>query len=256
MNPDGTAATPAEPAPQEQAQPTEQQQPQAPAEPQAQAPEAAAPAPQTQTETVPVETAPASSSTSEVQEEAPEYPQAAPIAPIDINSLPRDPNNPEYVDNNALLGALQNQAVTVAREQARNEFAQQRIEDKLWDAAMAAHPQLKDNADLRDLVHNSRMGEIQTQLASGKQPKPSTPKQIADKLFKEINNAQASGYNQAQTNAEVQQGAHLESSSVTNQATAPANVGQQLDDLSSSSNKHDKVSQLLKGMFDRGDLKI
>lgn len=243
-------------------QPDEQApvQPEAPVEqaPEPQAPEAAP------TETVPenavepqvVEDTPQvqeeSSPASEVEEDYTSYQPA----PLDINQLPRDPENPEYVDNNALLAALSAQA----REQARAEFAEQRREEKLWQDAEKAHPELADNKELRELVHNSRLGSLQAQLASGVQaPKIQTPKQIADKIFGQISSAKKEGYTQAQTNVEVQEGAHLETSNVTSQSTAdstPVGLVDKLGSTQSGQEKKQYVDQILKGMFDRGDLSI
>ena len=165
---------------------------------------------------------------------------------IDIDSLPRDPENPEYVDPRAYAQALQQQA----REAARQEFAEQRAEEKLWEKAQEAYPELKTNKELRDLVHNSRMGEI----VVGKNP---SPKQVADRLFKYLNVAKADGVKQAQSNVVVQESARLETSSTRSNENSVDRSSLLGKVASYNSQERDSaVDMLLKDMFDSGELKL
>ena len=185
-----------------------------------------------------------SPSTEDVDED-PELPQWQPQN-IDINQLPRDPENPDYVDPQAYAQAIQQQAI----EAARREIAEQRQEEKLWDKATEAYPELKENKDLRDLVYNSRMGE----MIAGRNP---SPKAVADRLFKHIQSARQSGVQQAQTNVTVQESARLETSNTRSNDNAVDRSGL-MGQLSSydARTKDAAVDALLKDMFDSGDLKL
>lgn len=225
-----------------------------------QEPEQVAPAqdaPQAETPEVQQEVSEEASTTSEVaetpstQSEQPieddeaDYPQYQ-STEIDLNALPRDPENPEYVDPQAYAQALQQQA----REAARQEFMEQRREEKLWEKAQEAYPELKTNKELRDLVHNSRMGEF----VVGKNP---SPKQVADRLFKYLNVAKADGAKQAQSNVVVQESARLETSSTRSNENS-VDRSSLLGKVSSynSQERDSAVDMLLKDMFDSGDLKL
>ena len=224
-----------------------------------QEPEQVAPAqeaPQAEAPEVQPEVSEETSTTSEVveqpstpeesyEEDTVEVPQYQP-SEIDLDSLPRDPENPEYVDPRAYAQALQQQA----REAARQEFAEQRAEEKLWEKAQEAYPELKTNKELRDLVHNSRMGEI----VVGKNP---SPKQVADRLFKYLNVAKADGVKQAQSNVVVQESARLETSSTRSNENS-VDRSSLLGKVSSynSQERDSAVDMLLKDMFDSGELKL
>lgn len=179
-----------------------------------------------------------------VEDEEPVYQYQS--SEIDLDSLPRDPENPEYVDPQAYAQALQQQA----REAARQEFMEQRQEERLWEKAQDAYPELKTNKELRDLVHNSRMGEI----VNGKNP---TPKAVADRLFKYLNVAKADGAKQAQSNVAVQESARLETSSTRSNENAVdrSSLVQKVSSYNSAE-RDSAIDTLLKDMFDKGDLKL
>lgn len=219
--------------------------------PEQEAPQAVAPEVQpevseeTSTTSEVVENASAPEESPVEQDDEYQVPQYQP-SEIDLNALPRDPENPEFVDPQAYAQALQQQA----REAARQEFLEQRAEEKLWEKAQETYPELKTNKELRDLVHNSRMGEI----LNGKNP---TPKAVADRLFKYLNVAKADGAKQAQANVVVQESARLETSSTrSNEGSVDRSS---LISKVASFNAHERdsaVDMLLKDMFDSGDLKL
>ncbi len=250
------------PAQEESTQPTEPTtgQPveateEAPAQETEQAPEQEVQTTETDTPT-PVEDS--STASEEVEEDVAYQPQYQP-QPIDFSQLPQDADG--NVDAQAFAQAMQNQQAEVlaaAREQARAEFAEQRREEKAWDKAMETYPQLKENKDLRDMVQSARIGSFTDRLSRGvANPKLEDPKAVAEKLFKHITTAKKEGYEQAQTNVKVQEGAHLETSNVQSneKATTQSNAWEHLG----SSNPHETkqaVDSILKDMFDKGTLKI
>ena len=267
---------------QAQAQPQEQQQPAQSQEPAAPAPEQSDTQVQQPQESVPAQdqqnqpeqqqvdpsldqqVQPQESSISESEVEDYSYgpQQGYQPQPIDWNQLPRDPNDPNAVDPNAFVDVLNQQltgAVAAARDQARQEFAQQRQEEKLWNDAVKAHPELESNHDLRNDIHRARIGGLADQVARGIQnAKMETPKQVADRILKQYADAKKAGYAQAQQNVQVQEGAHLETSNVADSGTSNLNRGEAMAQVGSD-NPHEKraaVDALLKDMFDRGDLTI
>lgn len=135
--------------------------------------------------------------------------------PVDINQLPVDAEG--NVDPNAFAQAIYQQAVTAANAQAQQTVAEQLREQRLWQQAEKSYPELATNKDLKAMVHNARLGEMASTLGE----KNPTPKQIADRLFKQINTAKASGVEQATNNVRVQQSATLESASTTAPAQDP-----------------------------------
>lgn len=135
------------------------------------------------------------------------YRQPVPPAPVDVNNLPTNPDG--TIDPNVFAEAVYNQALQAANAQAQQTVQEQLQEQKLWQQAEKSYPQLAENKELRSMVHNTRLGEMAASLGE----KNPTPKQVADKLFKQINSAKASGVEQATNNVRVQESATLESAS-------------------------------------------
>lgn len=153
--------------------------------------------------------------TTEVQEEVqeddddylPHYTETQELPDFDLTNLPADENG--LVDLNAYAEAMKQRDVTLmeqARAAARQEFLEQRQEERAWSKAVEKYPQLKGNRELRDLIHQTRMGSI----VEGKNP---TPLQIADQLFKHLGTAKTEGYQQAKTTETIQKSASLETAS-------------------------------------------
>lgn len=212
MNPQDTPTEPtqaepaqAEPAtpvaePSVQEAPAEVQPSETPSEPQAETTQVAKPATVTKT----------------AEEDDIEYPsyQAPQYQPIDFSQLQADENG--LIDPNALAGTI-NQSIAAAEQravaQATQSFQEQRIEEKQWDKAYEKYPELKSNKELRDLVHNSRLGEVTNLLSKtqdARSVKLPTPAQIADKLFKHMGTAKSEGMKQATVNEVIQNSAHVE----------------------------------------------
>ena len=135
------------------------------------------------------------------------YKQPIPPAPVDVNSLPTNPDG--TIDPEVFANAVYSQALQAANAQAQQTVQEQLQEQKLWQQAEKSYPELAENKELRNMVHNTRLGEMAASLGE----KNPTPKQVADKLFKQINSAKASGVEQATNNVRVQESATLESAS-------------------------------------------
>lgn len=133
---------------------------------------------------------------------------------LDFSNLPVGDDN--LIDPNALAGTI-NQSIAAAEERAtmraQRAYAEQRAEEKSWEKAYEKHPELKNNKELRDYVHNARLGEVANLLSRNQDPstiKMPSPGQVADRLFKYIETATANGMKQANENTVIQQSAHLE----------------------------------------------
>lgn len=149
----------------------------------------------------------------EEEEERYQY-QVPQSQPIDFNNLPVNEDN--QVDPNMLAGSI-NQSISAAEERAfaraQQAMQEQRVEEKSWDRAYDKHPELKENKELRDLVHRARLGEVTDLLSRTQDPssvKLPTPSQVADKFFKNLATAKAAGMKQANENTVVQASAHVE----------------------------------------------
>lgn len=188
-------------------------EPQAPTEAPVETPEVAE-APEPVQDAVPQEEAPQpivaeAEAPEEVEDfdyRAPQVPQFQ-APPVDINQLPVDAEG--NIDPNAFAQAIYQQAQQAAVAQARQEVAEQLKEQKLWEQAEKAYPELKEDKSMREIVKNARLGEMASSLGE----KNPTPKQIADKLFGRVNTARQQGVTQAQENVRVQESATLETAS-------------------------------------------
>lgn len=198
--------------------PSEPTQPVAPATP-TDAPQQEVEVPETPVVT-PSESTPAPETTSEVEiEDEFEYPsyQIPQAQPLDFNNMPA--NEDGTIDPNMLAAAINQQNMLAeerAFQRAQQAFAEQQAETRGWDKAYEKYPELKSNKELRDLVHNARLGEVANMLSKTQDPqsvKLPTPGQMADRLFKHISTAKADGMKQANENTVIQQSAHLETAS-------------------------------------------
>lgn len=181
---------------------------------------------QTPSESAP-ETTPEPATVTETEpEEEIDYPayQGPEYQPIDFSQLQADENG--LIDPSALAGTI-NQSIAAAEERATARASQvyqeQRAEERSWDKAYEKYPDLKTNKELRDLVHNSRIGEVTNLLSKTqdvKSVKLPTPSQIADKLFKHMGTAKSEGMKQATENVVVQNSAHVETAGRTSDDAA------------------------------------
>ena len=167
--------------------------------------------------------------------------------------LPQDVEG--NIDPNAFAAAI-NQQITQATEQARQaaraEAQEQIKEQKLWEQAENAYPELKQDKELRDMVKNARWGEW---VATNGQKNPS-PKQIADKLFNKIGQAKKMGVEQAQNNVRIQETAALETASNTASASPQADLRTRVASANTREQKDSATNELLKTLIDAGDIKI
>jgi hypothetical protein len=102
-----------------------------------------------------------------------------PPNPAEIN--PDDPEAIKAFFDNLLTTAEQRIEAKIARKEAI-----QRAEKKVWDEAFAKYPTLKSNQNVRDMVHNIRMGYFQRGEAI-------TPLQAAEKLLSSLNSSYKQG---------------------------------------------------------------
>lgn len=196
-----------------QEQPVEQPQTDVQPEPVQEEPAQPAEQPTEQVEQVeqPQAEAPQQEEYDDVIDELPSYSQyqQQQQSPVDISQLPMDAEG--NVDPNAFANAIYQNAVQQANAQAQRTVQEQLREQKLWQQAEKAYPDLATDKELRGMVNNARLGEMAASLGE----KNPTPKQVADRIFKKINTAKASGVEQATNNVRVQNSATLESSSTT-----------------------------------------
>jgi len=179
-------------------------------------------------------------------EELPSYPQyqQQQQSPIDISQLPMDAEG--NVDPNAFANAIYQNAVQQANVQAQKTVNEQLREQKLWQQAEKAYPEIATDKELRGMVNNARLGEMAASLGE----KNPTPKQVADRIFKKINTAKASGVEQATNNVRVQNSATLESSSTTGTGD------NERIQAAAMSGDADARRQYLRSLMDSGEIKI
>lgn len=179
-------------------------------------------------------------------EELPTYPQyqQQQQSPIDISQLPMDAEG--NVDPNAFANAIYQNAVQQANAQAQQTVQEQLREQKLWQQAEKAYPEIATDKELRGMVNNARLGEMAASLGE----KNPTPKQVADRIFKKINTAKASGVEQATNNVRVQNSATLESSS-----TVSSGESERVQQAALSGDPEAR-KQYLRSLIDSGDIRI
>lgn len=105
--------------------------------------------------------------------------------------------------------AVSQQVLQQSSQQTSQQLLAMRQEERAWQKAETKYPELKNNKELRDLVHNTRINY----LDKGSRMSPS---QAADKLFKFIQGAEQRGQAQATETVRVQAvTTHLETASNT-----------------------------------------
>lgn len=179
-------------------------------------------------------------------DDLPTYPQyqQQQQSPIDLSTLPVDAQG--NVDPNDFATAIYQNAVQQANAQAQRTVQEQLREQKLWQQAEKAYPEIATDKELRGMVNNARLGEMAASLGE----KNPTPKQVADRIFKKINTAKASGVEQATNNVRVQSSATLESSS-----TVSKNDTHDLQQAAMSGDENAR-RQYLRSLMDSGDIKL
>lgn len=178
---------------------------------------------------------------------APEVPQFQPQ--VDVNNLPMDADG--NIDPNAFAQAIYQQANASAIAQARKEVADQLREQKLWEQAEKAYPELKEDKTMRDVIKNARLGEMASSLGE----KNPTPKQIADKLFQRVNTAKQQGVTQAQENVRIQESATLETASNVQKTDSVESIRQAMNS-SDPSVRESANRDYLRHLIDSGDISI
>lgn len=206
-----TAPTQPEPAPAEQA-PTQD----APAEEQTLTtqPEQSAPAPEPEaTVAAPVEDA-------EEEEYNAFQPTYGTVPPLDLSNLPQDDDG--NVDANALAQAIaqRDQALLQQAASMVQQAEERREEEKLWNKAFEANPELRSDKALAEEVNALRFGLFAKDINAGKEnARMLTPTQAYERLSKRFAQAEAKGVQQATESVKVQE-------SVYTQPTANASSAQ------------------------------
>lgn len=186
------ASTPVQPAQQQPAQPTPQPSPTSqPQDPFSTLFEQPAPTPQPSQPTEPVTTPQPQQPAEPSQPTPPSEPQyqsfddymaevTQGIGSEDITTP--DPSNIDPNDEAGIktfFDDLVNTAVQKASQEVNRNQAIQTTERRLWDDAMGKYGSLRENKNLRDMVHAIRMGEFNKGIAI-------TPTQAADRLLEAL----------------------------------------------------------------------
>lgn len=118
--------------------------------------------------------------------------EPAPAAP-DPTKI--DPNSDEAIGN--FFNELMETAVKRFEESQNRKQAIQNSERTLWDQAFQEYGVLRDNKQLRDIVHSIRMAEFNRGVAM-------TPKQAASRLFGILNDKYKQGIADNQVHTEIE----------------------------------------------------
>lgn len=182
------------------AQPTEpapQPQPATPAQPTEPTPDLSIQAPQP---TQPTEPAPQPATPTEPQYQS--YEDYIKSINDGVGQLPEqpdpakiNPDNPEEIKG--FFDNLMNTAVARAEQNIERKSAIQNTERRLWDEAFTKYGSLRDNKQLRDMVHNIRMGYFHRNVAI-------TPTQAADELLKSLGNQYQKGVADSQVQTTIE----------------------------------------------------
>lgn len=189
----GAMGEPAQPAPQPVAQPEPAAQPVAPAEPVADpfqglfntpTEPAAQPAPQPAQPTEPAAPAAPAQPTQPVAAQPQTYEQY--IESV-YGNLPEAPAAPDPMQVNAddpeAVGRFFTDLMETAKQQFKVEYAReqavQQTENRLWNDAFAKYGTLRENTQLRDMVHAIRMADFDKGIAT-------TPVQAAERLLSQF----------------------------------------------------------------------
>lgn len=145
------------------------------------------------TETVETPEAPIQTETV-VEEELPYY------VPQQTEAPTFTPDEDGNIDPNAFYAQVKADAVREMREEMRF----QETEKRAWDKIEQKYPDIKDDPELRDILHAQRIADV-AQGGKGDLNK------VADKLFGKLNTYQTKGKAQAQVSEKVQKSAAVAS---------------------------------------------
>jgi hypothetical protein len=168
------------------------------------------PAPQvddtTQTETPQTETTQEPSQTTESNEQ-PQQQYSQDYSDLDISPYmaPQQPNiQPDedgYIDPNKFYQAVM--------QDVEQKLSFQQHEQKAWSKVEQQYPEIKEDPDLRELVHSARLNDV-TRGGKG------DLNAAADKVFGKLKTYQSRGKAQAQVSEKVQKSATLQTQTATN----------------------------------------
>lgn len=151
---------------------------------------------ETQTEaTEPTVDAPAEADVAPLQAEEPaEFPYYPPTQPVPDF----EPDQDGFIDPKAFYQKVKADAVNELRE----EMKFQESERKAWNAVENKYPELKEDKELKDLLHSQRIADV-AQGGRGDLNK------VAERLFNKLNGYKTQGKVQAQVSEKVQKSAGL-----------------------------------------------
>lgn len=137
--------------------------------------------------------------------EEPFVPQQIPqYQPVDLGQYATEDGTLDVNAANQGFNQAVQQGVQIATSQIRLEMQEQRE----WDKAISAYPELKGDASLRGMVQQLRAGSVIENNGANYL----SPKQAMDKIAKLRGSAIQQGVKQAQTHSRVQESAVLETS--------------------------------------------
>lgn len=156
-------------------------------------------------------------------QQAPQQPQQAQMpqpnvaAPLNVSDFTDQYGNVDMQKFSTAMATRDSQiadlvtqrAVAQATQMADQRFVQAKQEERLWEKAFSKYPELKDNKELRDTVHNYWMG------TAGVGQTPSTPLKAAERIMKYVGQAKQQGIQDATQSVKIQASAHLEDANTT-----------------------------------------
>lgn len=169
-----------------------------------------------------VEEAPAETPGEEEYEPSSFSPSYGEVPPLDFSSIPQ--NEDGTLDAEALADAMQKRDNAILRQSASmvQQAEERREEEKLWNKAFEAHPELRSDKSLAEDVNAIRFGKFAKDVNDGKVARMMTPAQAYKHLQKRFSEAKAEGQRQATASITVQESAYVEPSSNASSANSKA----------------------------------
>lgn len=142
------------------------------------------------------------------------------VPALDLSRLPQDEDG--NVDANALAQAIaqRDQALLSQAANMVQQAEERREEEKLWNKAFEAHPELRSDKALAEEVNALRFGLFAKDINSGKQSRMLSPTQAYQRLNKRFAQAEAKGVQQATESVKVQESVYTQPTANAGSASA------------------------------------
>jgi hypothetical protein len=202
---------PANDEPNETPDETPEPQPQPEAQPEVQAEQPLTTKPEELEPASPAEATVAAPAEEETEEEYQEFqPTYGQVPPLDLSQLPQDEEG--NVDANSLAQAIaqRDQALLQQAASMVQQAEERREEEKLWNKALEAHPELRTDKALAEEVNALRFGLFAKDINSGKQARMMTPTQAYGRMQKRFSQAEAKGITQATESVKIQESVYTQ----------------------------------------------